>query len=256
MSVRWERLRGNIKVERVRVADVNSNIPQLVFGGIVGDHQADDGHQSENQENFTRGYPAGRTTLALGHRALVELGRAPENENQRPPVPEEVADLQVTVIVEQQQKSKDDQKQTAEDSGRPWPGWVTVRHGGLLPLSRVGIGVGGRRSRRRGSDGRSARAGRNGARGFDVTVHRSQSRSEKNDADYDKQHREGMADVKIAAADFTQQKQDADGGDHDGAHQVADGAARACATDRVGHLSKLLLNEKLRASHKTAAKHV
>src|SRR5262245_24442114 len=75
---------------------------------------------------------------------------------------------------------------------------------------------------------------------LDMAVHWRESRSEQNDADHDEQHRIGVADVKITASHFAQQKQDADRRYDNGTHEVADRAPRACASGRIAHLRSFL----------------
>lgn len=68
-----------------------------------------------------------------------------------------------------------------------------------------------------------------------MALARSHSRGKADKTDYDKDDGIGVAEVEEAAAHFLQQKKYADGDNNDGAHEAADGATLASATNTIAH---------------------
>ena len=65
----------------------------------------------------------------------------------------------------------------------------------------------------------------------------SEGRRKADEAYHDEDDRPGIAEVEVAAAHFLQQKKNANGDHNDGAHEAADGATLASATNTIAHLS-------------------
>src|SRR5580658_5327797 len=64
----------------------------------------------------------------------------------------------------------------------------------------------------------------------------SHSRGEADETDYDENDRIGVSEVEVASTHFGQQKKHANGYDNDGAHEAADVATLAGATETIAHL--------------------
>src|SRR5580704_17704427 len=84
---------------------------------------------------------------------------------------------------------------------------------------------------------------------------RSESRRETDDADYDEDDRVGVAEIKEAATHFRQQKENANGNNHDGPHEAADAATLAGATNAIAHLCSTSRRSLLRPAVDAIPKH-
>ena len=69
-----------------------------------------------------------------------------------------------------------------------------------------------------------------------MTFSRSHSRSNADKTDYDENDGIGVAKIEVAAAHFLQQKKYSDGYNNDWAHEAADAATLAGATNTIAHL--------------------
>src|SRR6202035_1029236 len=119
------------------------------------------------------------------------------------------------------------ERHTAENTAAAGPG-----HRGLLALSRI-ISRGG--IRRRNGSARGRWNWRHSSSRRDMAIHGSHCRRETNDADHHQDYGPCLSKRKAAAGLF-EKKQYAYGDDHRRAHQAADGAATAMATNAITHL--------------------
>ena len=199
MRIGSDVLRVEVHRKRVGLAEINVKVAKLMRDDVDGDDDANDRHQTDDKKYFTGRNPSSGAALALSESAFVEFCGAPENKNERPPVADQSAELKVAVVVKQNQEAKNDEEQAAENTAGPWAGWRSVGHGRLFSLPRVGIGV---VRRRRWWSGCHRRRGCTGC--ANVTVHRRQSGGQKNRANHNKKNRKGVAEGKIAVAQFIQ----------------------------------------------------
>lgn len=88
-----------------------------------------------------------------------------------------------------------------------------------------------------------------------MALARSESRRETNETDYDENDRPGIPKFEEASAHFRQQKENANGNDHDGPHEAADAAALAGTTNAIAHLCVASRRSLLTLAVDAVAKH-
>jgi hypothetical protein len=83
----------------------------------------------------------------------------------------------------------------------------------------------------------------------------SHSRGEADETDYDENDRIGVSEVEVASTHFGQQKKHANGYDNDGAHEAADVATLAGATETIAHLCLISRRSLLRLAVDAVPEH-
>jgi hypothetical protein len=88
----------------------------MLLAIIDGDHDAEKREKSEDEKNLAGGNARGaRIAGAAGGGAFIELDGAPKNEYERPPMPEELADTEALIPVEEQEHPDRDQNKARKD---------------------------------------------------------------------------------------------------------------------------------------------
>ena len=134
------RVRRNIFGRDVEIdrSGLAHHVGEVFFHAFDTGDDADQREQAENEKNF-----AGRDARAAGiaargtrGSALIKFQRAPNDQEQRPPVNEKLAEFKSAIIVEQQQDADDDENQAAENAAAAS---ATVGHGGYCPWPGYGL---------------------------------------------------------------------------------------------------------------------
>src|SRR5208282_5604592 len=158
--------------------------------------------------------------------------------------------LQAAVVMEQEESSNSDKDEPWKNSAG---GLTAPGHIGLLSLSWV---RGGRRARRRRRHARRRwNHRRHGCSRGNMAFARCHCRCEADETNHDENNRVGIAEVEVTAAHFRQQEKHADGNDHHGAHEAADGATLAGASDAIAHLYLTSRRSLLRLAVHAVPKH-
>src|SRR6266850_8151836 len=160
----------------------------MLLAVIHGYDDAEKRKQSENQKCFARGNGGSRSVASTARRsALIKLDRAPKDEDERPPVPDEMGDVKAAVVVEEQQHAGADESETGK---RRHTAQAGIRHKSLLPLPRTRERI----LRQTLCSAGRARRGNRGKGTINVTIHWCERRSETHDANDDQNNREGVAE--------------------------------------------------------------
>ena len=88
-----------------------------------------------------------------------------------------------------------------------------------------------------------------------MTFGRSHSRGETDQPNHDENDRVSVAEVKVAATHFRQEKKYTHGNNYDGAHEAADAATLASATNAIAHLCSTSRGSLLRPAVDAIPKH-
>jgi hypothetical protein len=99
----------------------------MLFDAFDAGDDADEREQAEHEEDFAGSDARGAriTACGTGCGAFVEFERAPDDEEEGPPVDEKLAKFESAIVVEQQQDADDDENQAAENAA---PARATVSH--------------------------------------------------------------------------------------------------------------------------------
>src|SRR5260370_17900451 len=109
-GVAGDRLWININRERIRLAaEIDIHALKQVRSFLNCNYPQNYDHQADDQKNFSRRDPSRAAALPLRKRALVKLCSSPEDEDQRPPMFKNSAELQMAVVVQQNQETENDQ---------------------------------------------------------------------------------------------------------------------------------------------------
>ena len=87
-----------------------------IFPAVVnGNHYAKKNEQSQNKKNLAPGNRRRVLIPRAGRRhAFIQFGRAPENQNQRPPMSEHIDNAEAPIVVKEQQQSNEKQKKAGK----------------------------------------------------------------------------------------------------------------------------------------------
>src|SRR5208283_719814 len=107
------RLRRNFYVIGIVISTlVQNRVANLLSPVFHAHHDPQQREHPHNQHHFApRDSPGRRAASPRSSGPLVQFHRSPENNDQRPPVPEEMAQVQMPVVMQQQDHSPGDQNQ-------------------------------------------------------------------------------------------------------------------------------------------------
>ena len=96
---------------------------KLVLDEVDARDSAKQAKKSQNQENLPgRDRRSARLAGTAGHGAFIELNRAPKDNEQRPPIAKQVADIQAAIVVHQKKQADKQQSETGKERFARWAG--------------------------------------------------------------------------------------------------------------------------------------